>query len=78
MAKAILTQARLKELLHYSIVTGKFYWLIARSGKARSGSIAGGLRTDGYVAIRIDGIKYRANRLAWLYVVGTWPTDIVW
>jgi hypothetical protein len=29
------------------------------------------------VTIGIDGVRYQANRLAWLYVYGQWPVDEV-
>jgi len=39
------------------------------------GSIAGHIRKDGYLHIKIDGKSYLAHRLAWLYVHGVWPTE---
>lgn len=68
----MLTQARLKEALHYDRKAGVFTWREPRPG-LRVGDTAGCLRPDGYVVIRIDGVLYRANRLAWLYVHGRWP-----
>ena len=69
---ALVTQARLKELLSYDPDTGIF----ARrktAGGAVVGSIAGFLHPDGYRLIRVDGDKYAAHRLAWLYVYGEYP-----
>jgi len=74
-----LTQSRLKELLHYDPVTGVFTWL-PRSGP---GSYCTGLRAGhlskykGYRHIGVDRVLYKAHRLAWLYVYGTWPVSEV-
>ena len=75
-----LTQARLKELLRYEPETGAFYWLVAKSSRAQIGDRAGGLRSDGYWYIRIDGKNYVGHRLAWLYTYGhfrisSWTTS---
>ena len=66
----MLTQARLKKLLSYNTDTGEFRWRVTRRGAARAGSVAGCVRHDGYVRIAIDGKRYLAHRLAWLYVHG--------
>jgi hypothetical protein len=74
MAAANLTAARLRELLLYDPTTGIFHWRVSRKGTRRDG-LAGGVSAHGYVKIGVDrtGQQY-AHRLAWLYMVGEWPT----
>jgi len=68
-----LTQERLKELLYYDKETGAFTNIVNRSN-VKTGDIAGYLnKSSGYIAIKVDKVKYRANRLAWFYVEGYWP-----
>lgn len=70
-----LTAARLRELLSYDPETGIFRRLVSTSRNAKAGDVAGGLNSEGYVRISVDGSSYRAHRLAWLYVHGVWPSD---
>jgi len=70
-----LTQTRLKALLSYGPETGVFTWFIAPNGRIRVGMAAGNLNPNGYVHIKVDGILYKAHRLAWLYMTGAWPTE---
>ncbi|HHK4055192.1 TPA: hypothetical protein ACQSSJ_005219, partial [Pseudomonas aeruginosa] len=68
-----LTQERLKELLRYDTETGEFTWLARKGSRALVGSKAGSNDGQGYIRIAIDGRRYRAHRLAWLYCYGKWP-----
>lgn len=68
-----LKASRVRELLTYDPLTGLFRWRKYRAGRAKAGTIAGTLDTDGYRQIRIDGVLYLAHRLAWLYVHGRFP-----
>ncbi|EMK2710698.1 HNH endonuclease, partial [Pseudomonas aeruginosa] len=68
-----LTQERLKELLSYDAATGEFTWMARKGSRALPGAAAGSNDGQGYVRIAIDGCRYRAHRLAWLYCYGKWP-----
>lgn len=70
-----LTQQRLKEVLHYDSDSGVFTWAVGRR-KAAKGVVAGGFSDRGYLNICVDGVRYRAHRLAWLYMYGVYPKQI--
>lgn len=69
----MLTQERLKELLHYCPDTGVFTWRI-ESGNARVGAVAGAVKSNSYVTIGVEGKRFHAHRLAWFWMLGYWPT----
>jgi len=73
MAAAILTAARLRELLRYDPDTGAFIRLSARAS-SHIGKQAGCVnKTLGYVIISVEGVTYYGHRLAFLWMTGEWP-----
>lgn len=72
----MITQERLKEVLHYDPLTGLWTWAQQR-GRSPKGTLAGWLSdTTGYLFIRIDRRLVGAHRLAWLYMTGEWPHEV--
>jgi len=77
-----LTAEHLRELVDYNQDTGEFFWKSEiRLGFHNSvvghkaGEKAGTARkSDGRNVIRIEGRTYLGYRLAWLWMVGIWPT----
>ena len=75
-----LTAERLRELLRYDEKTGLFYWRKHRfrgyAGK-EAGTLLSTARSENsrYIGIVVDGKRYQAHRLAWLYMSGSWPVE---
>lgn len=61
-----LTHERLLAVLSYDKATGLFVRL-------RTKKVTGSGNGYGYLQIRVDGVEYSANRLAWFYENGDWP-----
>lgn len=76
MSTPILTQSRLRELLDYDQKTGVFTrltktgprWLPGQPAQMR-------VSTNGYHQVFIEGKRYAAHRLVWLYTYGAWPVS---
>ncbi len=71
-----LTHDELKEYLSYDKDTGLFTWLVNK-GRAKAGSIAGSNTSDGYRQLKFKGVQYLLHRLAWFYVYGEWPKQLI-
>jgi hypothetical protein len=77
MAKVVRTpDESLKLLLEYNPNTGEFFWKVPY-GSADAGDLAGSIYKAGYRYIQIDGLDYRAARLAWFFVTGEDPIDFI-
>ena len=79
MKNKSLTQKRLREVLSYDPCSGVFIWY-DQYGKGKnqsSGSVAGHKNSKGYLCITVDGNIYKAHRLAWLYMTGEWPKEVI-
>lgn len=68
-----LDHGRLLQALRYEPDSGLFYWITPPKQHPRMRDYAAGGIATGYVVIKIDNQKYKAHRLAWLYVHGEWP-----
>ncbi|HIJ48192.1 MAG: HNH endonuclease [Gammaproteobacteria bacterium] len=73
----MITQQRLKELLHYNPETGVFTWINPPETRVCAGDVAGAASTNGGVRIKLDVKMYSASQLAWLYVYGEWPEEML-
>jgi hypothetical protein len=63
----------LKEILEYNEQTGIFTWKENRGSNKTKGKIADNKNLRGYITIGINGKRYKAHRLAWLYIYGDFP-----
>ena len=70
MTITTLTQIHLKNTLQYNPLTGIFT-------NKKKGLKAGTATDQGYVRIGIDNNYYKAHRLAFLYMLGLFPSDQV-
>jgi hypothetical protein len=77
VGRAVITQERLKELLHYDPETGVFARRVTTSSRAIAGTPCGSRTSAGYLAIMVEGARHKAHRLAWLYMTGEWPANEV-
>lgn len=71
-----ISQSYLKSILHYCPETGEFTWLVNRGQSVLAGDRAGSSAGD-YVRISINGALYKGHRLAFMYMTGAWPVNMV-
>ena len=77
----MLTQSEIKKILHYEPLSGDFTWLVSPNGCVKAGDklghvhkASGGLK---YVRAYVNGKRYRVHRLAWLWMTGSWPKNLI-
>jgi hypothetical protein len=68
----MITAEYLRSILNYDEKLGLFTWKIPPCNRVLIGAEAGTVN-QGYIRIQINGKRYFAHRLAWLYVYGKWP-----
>lgn len=68
----MITHKELKEYLHYDPNTGVMF---SYKNRKRTNYLfpLGSVATNKYLLINISDFRYRAHRLAWLYVYGEFP-----
>lgn len=63
-----------RRVFDYNPETGVLTWLVRLNSRIRIGSEAGTVdKLSGYRFIQVDGKKYKASRLIWLWMTGEWP-----
>ena len=73
----MITQTKLKELLHYDPDTGVFTWISPTSNRVSIGDVAGTINWKGYLVVGLENARFRLHRLAFLYMTGEHPSDQV-
>ena len=70
----IISQKELKEYLTYDPESGLFRWRYDGKNQIKSGQLAGTFRKNTkLIYIMIKGNRYRADKLAFLYMTGIYP-----
>lgn len=72
----MITQKDLKQYLEYLPETGEFF-ANKKSINRPAGRKLGTVHSTGYVVIRIKDKLYKAHRLAWLYMTGEFPGNVI-
>lgn len=72
-----VTADRLRQLFDYDQSTGDFTRKVQTSNRVKVGQVAGCINSEGYVLIHVDGKRYLAHRLAWLFVTGSMPNNLI-
>lgn len=72
-----LTAIQVREMLNYNPDTGEFTWKVSNSNRVKVGDSAQSISVWGYARIGINGKRYPAHRIAWLYVTGKWPKRFI-
>lgn len=71
-----ISHEKLKELVSYDESTGLFLWKVSRQRCIANKNI-GYRHYSGYLHVEIFGKHYSLHRLAWFYVHGEWPKDML-
>ena len=68
-----------RKLFHYDSTTGVFTWIESQSSKSRIriGAPAGSYSPKGYLLLSVGKKNYLASRIAFLYMTGAWPTQLM-
>jgi hypothetical protein len=72
----MITAEELRKYVNYDQESGEFRWLIIR-GRASKSYTAGSKHRNGYLSFMIGGRRYSAHRIAWLFVHGEWPPNLI-
>jgi len=72
-----ITQLELKELVTYCDKTGIMKWIINVPPRGYAGNEVGYTLNTGYRYVGMKGNGYLVHRLAWLYMHGCFPVNMI-
>lgn len=76
-----ISHARLKEVVHYDPETGHFTRLKspypACIGRRLGSPLQGRDSLPTYLTVDVERRTYKAHRLAWFYMTGEWPNELI-
>jgi hypothetical protein len=70
-----ITAEFLRSILTYDPETGEWHWIDTKFKKHVDKPVCGGAKKQ--PQIRINGRNYLASRLAFLYMTGNWPAELI-
>ena len=65
-----------QEIFTVNLETGLLFWKQRLARRNHIGDLAGGLSSQGYWIIRINGTLYKRSDLIWLLATGNWPVQL--
>ena len=68
----MITQKEVRRLFSYNKKTGVLRWKISRQ-RIQKGDIAGSRNKKGYIVVSVNGKDYKAHKLIWLGMTGSFP-----
>jgi hypothetical protein len=71
-----MDQNFVKSVFDYNPETGIFFWKVNKPPHGKIGSIAGYDNGSGYIKLSLNGQKYYAHRVAFLYMTGYMPKEV--
>lgn len=69
--------SQIHEVIEYDPTTGLLRWRVTCGQRARAGDIAGAKNQKGYITVGYRGKEYRAHRVAWRIMTGSWPRHLI-
>lgn len=76
-----LTAAEVRRQVSYDHITGIFTRNFVEGASSKSncwaGRVSGSINGSGYLRVSINGVSYKAHRLAWLHYYGEWPSNTI-
>jgi hypothetical protein len=73
----MITQQYLHSIINYNQNTGIFTCKKKFSKSYNTGDVLGKLSKAGYFSIRINNKPYQIHRIAWLYMYGNFPSNMI-